>query len=99
MTLPVEPAGRHHIFNQYVIRAPRRDALRAHLAANGVGTEVYYPVPFHLQECFAHLGYRRGDFPEAEAASAEVLALPIYGELEGERQAWIVGRIADFYAA
>lgn len=99
LTLPVEPAGRSHIFNQYVVRAPRRDALRAHLDARGVGTEIYYPVPFHLQECFASLRHERGDFPEAEAAAAEVLALPIYGELTAEQQSAVVERIAEFYAA
>jgi dTDP-4-amino-4,6-dideoxygalactose transaminase len=99
LTLPHTPLNRRHIFNQYVIRAPKRDALRAHLEAAGVATEIYYPVPFHLQECFAPLGYRRGDFPEAEAAADEVLALPIYGELTHEQQAYVVERIAEFYAA
>ncbi len=99
LTLPYEPANRYHIYNQYVIRAPRRDALRAHLDAAGIASEIYYPVPFHLQECFASLGHRRGDFPEAEAAAAEVLAVPIYGELTLEQQRAVVDRIAEFYAA
>jgi dTDP-4-amino-4,6-dideoxygalactose transaminase len=99
LTLPYEPANRYHIFNQYVIRAPRRDALKAHLEASGVSTEIYYPVPFHLQECFASLGYRRGEFPEAEAAAAEVLALPVYGELTEAQQQHVVERIAEFYGA
>ncbi|MBI2222280.1 MAG: DegT/DnrJ/EryC1/StrS family aminotransferase [Acidobacteria bacterium] len=99
LALPYEPANRYHIFNQYVVRAPKRDALRAHLEAAGVATEIYYPVPFHLQECFADLGHRRGDFPEAESAAAEVLALPIYGELTEDQQAHVVQRIAEFYAA
>lgn len=99
LTLPYEPANRYHIFNQYVVRAPRRDALRAHLDASGIGNEVYYPVPFHMQECFAPLGYHKGDFPEAEAAAAEVLAIPIYGELSEDQQSHVVERIAAFYAA
>lgn len=99
LTLPYEPANRYHIYNQYVIRAPRRDALRAHLDAAGIASEIYYPVPFHLQECFASLGHLRGDFPEAEAAAAEVLAVPIYGELTLEQQRAVVDRIAEFYAA
>jgi dTDP-4-amino-4,6-dideoxygalactose transaminase len=92
--LPVSPPGRVHIFNQYVIRVPHRDEVRAKLAAAGIGTEVYYPVPFHLQECFAPLGHRAGDFPEAEAAAGEVLALPIFGELTADQQADVVHAIA-----
>jgi dTDP-4-amino-4,6-dideoxygalactose transaminase len=94
VVVPSRPAGSTHIFNQYVIRVPGRDVVRERLAANGIGTEIYYPVPFHLQECFSTLGYRKGDFPEAERAAAEVLALPIYGELRPEQQAEVVEALA-----
>ncbi len=88
-----------HIFNQYVIRATRRDALRAHLSEREIGNEVYYPVPFHLQECFGDLGYKQGDFPEAERAAAEVLALPVYPELTDEQIRFVVDSMREFYAA
>ena len=87
---PVIPSGCEHIFNQYVVRVPDRDRVRAFMAERGIGTEVYYPVPFHLQECFAALGYRRGDFPRAEAAADSTLALPIYGELTAGQQEAVV---------
>jgi dTDP-4-amino-4,6-dideoxygalactose transaminase len=98
ITLPVEPAGCRHIFHQYAVRVPRRDAVRRHLEDAGIGTEVYYPVPFHLQECFAPLGYQRGAFPHAEAAADSTLALPIYGELTAEQQEAIVAALADALA-
>ncbi len=90
------PYGRH-IFHQYTIRCAHRDELKKHLQDSGVGTEVYYPVPLHLQECFKFLGYRPGDLPETERAARECLSLPIYPELTPEMQRYVVSRIADFY--
>ena len=93
--LPVEPDGLHHIYNQFVIRAPRRDALREHLAARRVGTEIYYPIPLHRQECFAGLG--AVDCPVSDEAAASSLALPVYGELTLDQQRHVVACIAEFY--
>jgi dTDP-4-amino-4,6-dideoxygalactose transaminase len=97
VTPPRVAPGSTHVFHQYVIRATRRDLLRAHLTERGIASEVYYPIPLHLQPCFASLGYHRGDFPEAERAADEVLALPIYPELAPEAQAHVVTAIRAFY--
>jgi dTDP-4-amino-4,6-dideoxygalactose transaminase len=96
VVLPTEPPGRRHIFNQFVIRTAHRDQLKQHLDAKGIGNEIYYPVPFHLQPCFADLGHHAGDFPHAERAAAESLAIPIYGELTLEQQRTVVDTVAEF---
>ncbi len=97
--LPFERANVRHIYNQFVIRVARgRDELRAFLAESGIGTDIYYPVSLHLQECFAYLGGKAGDFPESERASRETLAIPVFPELRAEQQDYAVAKIAEFFA-
>jgi dTDP-4-amino-4,6-dideoxygalactose transaminase len=97
VVLPRELPGRRHIYNQFVLRVRDRDGLLAHLRAGQVGCEVYYPVPLHLQECFAYLGHKPGDLPRAELAAEQTLAVPIYPELSDRQAERVVGLIADFY--
>ena len=96
VTLPVEAPERRHIYNQFVIRTSDRDGLKKHLDAAGIGNEIYYPVPFHQQPCFAYLGHRAGDFPRAERAAQESLAIPIYSELTLAQQETVVSAVARF---
>lgn len=97
--LPIERENVRHIYNQFVIRVPeKRDELKAFLQENEIGTDIYYPVSLHLQECFAYLGYKEGDFPESERASRETLALPIYSELSADQIEYVVEKIAEFAA-
>ncbi|MBW2107500.1 MAG: DegT/DnrJ/EryC1/StrS family aminotransferase [Deltaproteobacteria bacterium] len=98
VTLPAETLGRH-VYNQFVIKVPdRRDALKAYLQEQGIGTEIYYPVPMHLQPCFKDLNGKKGDFPEAEDAASRTLALPVYPELTDDQQAYVVEKIRAFYS-
>ena len=97
VALPFEPTGGRHVYNQFVIRVRDRDALRAYLQDRGIGTEVYYPVPLHMQNCFKDLGYSEGDFPEAERAAREALSIPVYPELDEAAQKYVVENIASFY--
>ena len=102
ISAPAEPyrnrgLTNHHIYHQYVIRAPERDALREYLTRKEIGTAIYYPLALHEQKCFAYLGYRVGDFPEAERAARETLALPMYPELSRDAQRYVVRSIADFF--
>jgi dTDP-4-amino-4,6-dideoxygalactose transaminase len=96
--LPFERENVRHIYNQFVVRVPgRRDDLRSFLAENEIGTDIYYPVPLHMQECFEYVGYKEGDLPESEKAARETVALPIYPELRPEQQEFVVGKIGEFF--
>jgi len=95
--LPTTQYENRHIFNQYVIRVPERNRLKQFLSEEGIGTDIYYPLPLHLQECYAFLKYQKGDFPVSEKASEETLALPIFPELTEEQQTLVVDRIKAFY--
>ncbi len=97
VTPPAEDAGNRHVYHQYVVRAKNRDELQSYLDSRGIVTRVYYPLPLHLQHCFADLGYREGDFPVSEMLSKEVLALPIFPELLPEEQERVADEIAAFY--
>ena len=97
LCLPVESKGNYHIYHQYVIRARNRDGLKEFLDKRGIGCGIYYPVPVHLQPCYAGLGLKEGSLPEAEKASREVLALPIFPELNRDQQEAVVEAVADFY--
>ena len=97
LRLPTIQYRNRHIFHQYVIRVPERDRLKQYLSEEGIGTDIYYPVPLHLQECYSFLKYRRGDLPNSEKVSEEVLALPIYPELTEDQQIAVVDRIKAFY--
>lgn len=97
LTVPARSLDKAHVFNNYVVRVERRDELKQFLAENGIQSEIYYPVPLHLQRCFAGLGYRRGEFPQAELAASRVLALPLYPELTQAQQELVVETIRAFY--
>jgi dTDP-4-amino-4,6-dideoxygalactose transaminase len=96
VTLPSPSNDKAHVFNNYVIRAKRRDQLKQFLAEKGIQSEIYYPLPLHLQKCFTDLGHRENDFPQAERAAREVLALPLYPELTLTQQEEVVQSIQSF---
>src|SRR5579872_6189710 len=94
---PTIDEGNESIYNQYTIRADRRDGLQAHLKGKGIGSAIYYPLPLHLQPCFQYLGYREGSCPESERAAREVLSLPVYPELTRGQQDEVIGAVRSFY--
>jgi len=97
MAIPPLSTNKSHVFNNYVIRAEQRDQLKQFLADNSIQSEIYYPVPLHLQKCFADLSYRQGNFPKAELAANQVLALPLYPELTVDQQETVVEKIRAYY--
>ena len=97
VALPLTVPGNFHVYNQFTVRAPKRDELRTFLKEKGVGTEVYYPLPMHLQNCYRDLGHQKGSFPLSEQAAEEVMSIPIYAELTEAQQSYVVEIIADFY--
>jgi len=97
LSIPPASVDKSHVFNNYVIRAERRDELKQFLADSGIQSEIYYPLPLHLQRCFADLNYKRGDFPQAELAASQVLALPLYPEMTDDQQETVVAKIRAFY--
>jgi dTDP-4-amino-4,6-dideoxygalactose transaminase len=99
ITLPIEPEGMRHVYNQFVIRTPRRDQLKEHLRHSGIPSEIYYPSPLHLQPAFANLGYGPGAFPQSEEASQHVLALPVFPQMTEEQQKMVVESVARFFSA
>ncbi|GAK61440.1 pleiotrophic regulatory protein DegT [Candidatus Vecturithrix granuli] len=95
--IPYTEPGNVHIYNQYILRLPQRDALQTYLNEHHIGNAIYYPIPLHLQECYTHLGYAVGDFPESEKAAQETIALPVYPELSQEQQDYVIETIRKFY--
>ena len=97
ITPPAIEFANTHVFHQYVVRAEARDDLRSYLKENGIGTEIYYPLPLHMQECFKYLGYKEGDFPVSETAAFETVALPVYPELTASQLDHVLDTMGDFY--
>jgi dTDP-4-amino-4,6-dideoxygalactose transaminase len=97
VVLPPTRPGNFHVYNQFTVRAPKRDELRSFLKEKGVGTEVYYPLPMHLQNCYRDLGHQKGAFPQSEQAAEEVMSIPIYAELTELQQSYVVEMIGEFY--